>query len=571
MKNFEFRSIKWGMQNLAIGLMIILSLSNVIGLYIWHIHPFGSRRTSSYYGFIAPYGIQSHTVLAFILGFLGLLVAFNLYRKVRSAWTIAIVSQSVLLGLHFVYGGRVFSISSLLSLYILVVLGLGYKDFNRSSERLRLRQALLVAIVPFGIALLNSLLSLSLLSKQYVGSHNVWRVFGDSLNFLFLMDPSLSGYHKDIHPFAFSLILVSWFCAILFIFFILKPLIYNPIVDFRERRKVYELVKSQGQNPMAYMTLLNDKHYFFGEMVEGVLAYVLVNNVLVVCGDILCAKEDAILFLGEIRRFAYKNQWKVLFMDITEEFREAYESQGFRLIKIGEDACIDLSNFSLAGKARAKVRANVNQAKKRGLTVDEYRPLVFRDAFIEHALQEISKEWFKEKGVELGFMLGGLALDNPLGRRYFYSKDETGQIQAFIIFVPYASGKSFMVDVTRRRGEAPNGAMEIIFAEAFVKMAEEGLQLVNLGLCPLANLDQQDEEKSLTAQLFQFVYENLNGVYGFKGLYQAKKKWAPTDWQPRYIACAPKIFGPGYAYAMIKAQNPKGINKLLLEKLRARS
>ncbi len=83
---------------------------------------------------------------------------------------------------------------------------------------------------------------------------------------------------------------------------------------------------------------------------------------------------------------------------------------------------------------------------------------------------------------------------------------------------------------------------------------------------PLANMDKDD--KSITTQLFQFVYENLNGVYGFKGLYQAKKKWAPTDWQPRYIAISPKTFGPNFAYAMIKAQNPKGINKMILEKLK---
>jgi phosphatidylglycerol lysyltransferase len=120
--------------------------------------------------------------------------------------------------------------------------------------------------------------------------------------------------------------------------------------------------------------------------------------------------------------------------------------------------------------------------------------------------------------------------------------------------------------VTRRRDGAPNGAMEIIFAESFEKMGAEGVVWGNLGLCPLANIDSED--KSLTNQLFQFIYENMNGVYGFKGLYQAKKKWAPSDWQARYIAYAPKPFGPSYAYAMLKAQNPKGINKLILEKLR---
>lgn len=563
---YRFKMI---MQNLAISLMILLSLSNMIGLYIWHLHPFGHVRTSNFYGFVAPYGLQAHFVLAFILGFLGLLVAFNLFRQIRSAWIIAMVTQSVLLGLHLFYTKHIFSFSSLLALFILIVLGVTFKDFNRSSERLRLKQALIIALVPLIVALINTVISLSLLSDDYMGSRSVLSAFRDSLHFLLLMDTGLSGYNQDMHLFTISLIVVSWICLIIAVLLVLKPLIYNPIVNSVERRRIYDLVKTHGQNPMAYMVLLNDKRYFFGEMVNGVLAYVVVNKVLVVCGDMICAAEDAAVFLGEIQRFAYKNQWKILFMDITEAFRTVYESHGFGLIKIGEDACIDLKQFSLSGKARAKVRANVNQAKKRELTVSEYKPLVLRDAAVERAMNDISKQWFKQKGAELGFMLGGMALENPLGRRYFYSKDNEGEMQAFIILVPYANGQSYMVDVTRRRDDAANGAMEIIFAHAFEQLASEGVVWGNLGLCPLANLDE--DEKSITGQLFQFIYENLNGIYGFKGLYQAKKKWAPTEWQPRYIACAPKLFGPSYAYAMIKAQNPKGINKLILEKLRARN
>lgn len=564
--NKKIRLIRSVLQNLAMTLSVLLSLSSVVGFYIWRIHPFGYHRTMSYYHFIAPFGLDRHFILAFVLGFLGLLVSFNLFRYVRSAWIIAVVTQSVLLGVHLVSVGWIVSVSSLISLFILIVLGITYKDFSRSSERLQLRRGMLIALVPVAVALFNTILSLSLLSGDYLDGHNVLQNFRNSLRFLLLMDTTISGYTHAAHLYAVSLILVSWVCLIIAAFLILKPLIYNPIVSSIERKHTYDLVNRFGQNPMAYMALMTDKHYFFGEMVDGVIAYVLVNNIMVVCGDMICAKENAVTFLSEIRRFAYKNNWKMLFVDITEDLTQAYQDHDFGLIKIGEDACIRLSEFTLAGKARAKVRANINHAKKGGLIVKEYQPTKKREPAIERQINEISREWFKKKGAELGFMLGGLALENPMGRRYFYSENADGQMQAFIIFVPYDSGRGYMADVTRRRDGAPNGAMEIIFAESFMKMASEGVIWGNIGLCPLANMDKDD--KSITTQLFQFIYENLNGVYGFKGLYQAKKKWAPTDWQPRYIAISPKTFGPNFAYAMIKAQNPKGINKLILEKLR---
>ena len=165
-----------------------------------------------------------------------------------------------------------------------------------------------------------------------------------------------------------------------------------------------------------------------------------------------------------------------------------------------------------------------------------------------------------------------LALENPLGRRYFYSRDASGKMLAFVIFVPYAEGEEsgYMADVTRRRVQVPNGSMEVCLLQAFETMREEGVTWGNLGLCPLANIKDDEDSSKVTTQLFQFIYENMNGVYGFKGLYQAKKKWNPSDWQARYIAYAPKPFSFSYAYAMLKAQNPKGINKLILEKLRTK-
>lgn len=569
MINDKMKRIKSILQNIAMTLMFLLSLSNMIGLYIWRVHPFGYTRTMSYYKFVAPFGLDTHFILAFVLGFIGILVSFNLFRYVRSAWIIAMMTQSVLFGLHLVTTGRLFSLGSIVSAFILIVLGSTYKDYSRSSERLSLKRGLIVAIVPIGVALFNTILSLSILSDDYQGSHNAVMSFNDSLKFLFLMDTHLYKYNTDIHLFALSLIVVSWVCIVIAAIMILKPLVYNPFVSSLERKRTLDMVNRLGKNPMDYMMMMPDKHYYYGEMVEGVVAYVMVNNIMVICGDFVCAKEDAVAFLSEIRRFAYKNNWKMMFVDITDNYQTAYETLDFGMIKIGEDACIDLSNgFSMAGKARAKTRSNVNHAKKAGLVVKEYEPTVKRDLDIEREITSISNEWMKGKGAEMGFMLGGLSLDNPMERRYFYSENAEGQMQAFIIFVPYAQGTGYMADVTRRRDAAQNGAMEIIFAHAFEKLADEGAHWGNLGLCPLANIDTDD--KSITNQLFQFVYENLNGMYGFKGLYQAKKKWAPTDWQPRYIAISPKTFGPNYAYAMIKAQNPKGINKMILEKLKIR-
>lgn len=558
------------LQNVAIFLSVLMSFTSVAGLYIWHLHPLGVARTQSFYNYIAPYGIMAHRLLAFTVGVLGLLVSVNLYRRVRSAWILGMIGQSMLFALHLYYTGTLFSVSSLISLFILFILGFTAKDFRRVPKRRETWRAIGLSLIPFGLALFNAILSLTFLRRDYAGTDDFLLALKHSVRFLLLMDTHGADFiqHENF-LYTVSLIAMSWISLIIAFILILKPLVYNPIVNGRERAHVLNLVHEYGQNPMAYLALEKDKDYFFGEMINGVAAYMVVNNVMVVCGDMICKEEEAIVFMGEITRFAHKNGWKLLFLDITEKLRHAYEDFGFGLIKIGEDACIRLENYDMKGKKAAKARANINHARRLGITVEEYQPLVKREMEIEQGLNHISKEWFKVKGAELGFMLGDLSLDSPQRRRYFYAKDAKGNLIAMVVFVPYEDGKAYMADVTRRLSDAPNGTMEIIMFEAFSKMSAEGVIWGNLGLCPLANIGSEDN--SVTNQLLQFIYENMNGVYGFKGLYQAKKKFAPTDWQERFIAYAPKPFGFSYAYAIIKAQNPKGINKLLLEKLRIKT
>ncbi len=552
-------------QNLAIFLSLMIDIGAISAFYL---HRFPALRE-----YFPSYRFMPHYILGFALGLLGLLVSFNLYRRVRSAWMITIIVQLIILRLNFISTQNFFSIGSIISLTILLILGLTHRDFSRTIDHNYARKAVFLGFIPLVLALFNTLLSLSFLRRDYLGNTDVYLIFKQSLHFLLTMDVKQAHFNSHVHGFYLvGLIIVTWICVVLALYYLLKPLVYYPILSGREKEKAIALVERYGQNPMAYMTIDGQKSYFFSVTVEGMLAYTVVNNVLVGCGDIVCAPKDAVRFMGELVHFSRRNGWKILFMDITETMRSAYESYGFSMIKIGEDACLRLEDFELKGKKTAKVRANINHARRLGITVSEYKPNDKRDVKIEEELRQVSEEWFGSKGPELGFMLGGLALESPLGRRYFYSRDASGKMLAFVIFVPYAEGEEtgYMADVTRRRTHVPNGSMELCLLQAFETMREEGVTWGNLGLCSLANIEDKEDSSKVTTQLFQFIYENMNGVYGFKGLYQAKKKWNPSDWQTRYIAYAPKPFGFSYAYAMLKAQNPKGINKLIIDKLKSK-
>jgi phosphatidylglycerol lysyltransferase len=88
-----------------------------------------------------------------------------------------------------------------------------------------------------------------------------------------------------------------------------------------------------------------------------------------------------------------------------------------------------------------------------------------------------------------------------------------------------------------------------------------------MGLSPLYNVASGDKA-TFNEKLFAYVYDNMNEAYDFKALHHAKEKYAPTSWEARFLAYYPKPFSPQFAYAMIKAQNPEKISKLVFSQLK---
>lgn len=551
-------------QNIAIFLIVIIGIKNLFSAL-----PFKFTKIFiKFYDILDPHTIQLHSILSFLLGVLMLLLAHRLYKRVRMAWVIQIITLTISTILQAIRYHSLTLPIVFIELYVVVVLGLSYKDFSRKADRITVIKALGFIGVSIVLVLVNASIGMLLMKSHFNSVHDIFDAVEYSVKLLVFMDTdvlSISGKIGQIY--ADSLIFINWTCIISSLFLLLKPLIYNPIISKHDKDKVRHLVMSFGQNPMAYLSLENDKKHFFGSHSEGVCSYQVVSNVFVVCGDIICDEKDSFAFLNEIMEFCNQNGYDIIFLNVTDSFLSLYKMAGFGVIKYGEDACFKLADYNLAGGRVAKVRAAINHANKAGITVTEYKPLESKDSNIEHQFTDISKEWFEHKNSEeMVFMIGGMGLNNPLDRRYFYASDVDGKILGFVVFLPYLSGKGYLADVTRRRNDAPQGVLEKIIYDAFMQMKSEGVVWGNMGLSPLYNVAEGDKA-TITAKLFNYIYENINKSYDFKALHHAKEKYAPTEWQPRYLAYNPRPFSPNFAYAMVRVQVGKALTKMVISEL----
>jgi phosphatidylglycerol lysyltransferase len=336
-----------------------------------------------------------------------------------------------------------------------------------------------------------------------------------------------------------------------------------------ETDRVLELLKRYGYHSQSYNILRSDKSYFYSSSgIDGVIAYVVKANVAMAAGDPVCNPSNIHSFVTEFRMFCKERKLLCCFQSITERCKDILEDMGFGIIKIGEEPIFDLEKFSLEGSKFRGLRKNINQAKKQGLSVVEYHPLLERQPEWEKDMEELSAIWQKFKGSgEFSFLIGEPALDNPKDRKYFLALLDN-KVEAFVVCTPVYTRNGIYFDVMRRREKTPNGMPQLLFTESFRILKEQGYTMATLGTAPLSHehVDDPDQNRIIKLAL-KLAFNRLGHFYRFKPLYKFKRQFGPTSWEGRYLAFSPKLFNPVILYALLKVYDPTGVTKKLLYQL----
>ncbi len=512
-----------------------------------------------------------HDHLAFIIGLVMVLLAYNLYRKNKTAWFLQIIGLITSISLQVMHRIHHTPIFLFLEIITLVYLLLNASAYGRKTSTKSYKKALVYLIISFGVLFISSSISIAVLSTLHKTTETFYSNFVHTIKLVLFIEPTNLTNYTFIEKIYFdSLIGVFWTLLFAALFVILKPLIIDRKIYSHQKELVKELVDAYGQNPMAYLALEDDKDYFFSKTVKGFCAYTIVGDVMVLCGDIFCDLADAAIFLSELKNYVNTNQYSLLLMNVTDYYLPIYQQFQFGLIKCGEDANFDLESYSLKGGEVAKVRAAINHANKAGIKVIEIHPSLKEDNNYVIQMSKISDEWLSSKNSpELIFMLGKNNFHQPLERRYFAALSDTDEVLGYVVFNPYNRKKGYIAEITRRKTNAPQGVLEKIMYDAFQIFKSEGTTEATLGLSPLYNITSE-KEFDVTTSLMNYIYEHMNNFYNFKALHHAKEKYAPTQWVSRYYAFYPQPFNPVYAYSIIRAQLPQKPSILLFEIIKDR-
>jgi phosphatidylglycerol lysyltransferase len=560
---FNIRNV---LMNVAIIFTILIGIESILIGYNHQLDIFID--IGDYCGFISSETLEFHRGLSVIIGFGLIFISHRLFKRMRIAWVIAICMIVNLTIMYILKSGSIFKPATVIQMVIITVLIVNYQEFKKASDPISLRNGIRLSLIVITIIMINTCFNIYIFKNKVLPGDGVYGAIYNTLKMLFLIDTSVLGDAPKMEIALAKLgILINWVGIITVLIFILKPLVYQQMVNGFDREKVRKLLKLYGDNPISYVSIEDDKKYYFGKNIEGVMAYVVEAGVAVCAGDPVCSDEDMPLIITEFINYCKQNDLEICFCHTLEKHIQLYTKFGFNNIKCGEEAMFDLEIYNLTGGKAAKIRNAINHATALGITVEEYKILEYKDRQIEEQMKDISRQWLNnKKSSELSFMLGTISFDKPMDRRYFAAYDQEGKMLGFIVFSPFAGGQGYLADVTRRKKNAPIGVMEKITIEAFRKMKLEGIKWGSLGLAPLANIT---DDGKVTGKLLEFTYEKLNNFYGFKSLHHYKKKYGCTVWESRYIVYYSRTFTPKIAYSIIKAHNPKGISDFILIQLKS--
>jgi phosphatidylglycerol lysyltransferase len=313
-----------------------------------------------------------------------------------------------------------------------------------------------------------------------------------------------------------------------------------------ERERTESVLEQYARTPLDLFKLWPEKSYFFSPSGQCVIAYRLAANVAVALGDPVGPGREIEPTVRDFLEMCEEKGWRAAFYQTLPDFLPTYRRLRLKKLKIGDEAMVDLQEFSLEGKSKRDVRSKLHHFDDLGIRVVEYQPPAPDDVIAQ--MKVVSDQWLeipgrRERSFTVGHFDAGYLRSHPV----LTVEDTTGTVLAFINLIS-VNCSEITGDLMRHRTDVPNGVMDYLFAKLFEYAKQRGYARVSLGMAPMTGF-QEHEEAQWEERLIHGLFQKLNFVFSFRGLRRYKAKFA-TSWEPRYLIYKSRLELPRIALAL---------------------
>jgi phosphatidylglycerol lysyltransferase len=485
--------------------------------------------------------------LTLLIGLALVISSINIYKRKKRAFQIVVLLTSLSVLFHLTKG--LDYEEATFSVVLLGILLLSRRFFTVKSSLPSARDAVIRLGLATAAALAYGIAGFWLLDTREFGiNFTIGNSIHRTLQFLSLIgDPTIVPHTRYARWFLNSLYLMTASVLGYAGFAVFRPVVYRFATFPHEQDRAREIVARHGRSSMDFFKSRPDKSFFFSPSKDCFLAYRVAGGFAVVLGDPVGPEKEIGPTICEFTEMCTENGWGLAFHQTLPDFLSMYRHLGFRKLKVGDDAIVDLRRFSLEGRDMKKLRSRVNLLQKDGVRAQLYDPPVPDDVLAQ--AKEVSDEWLRIPGRrERTFTLGQFDFHYLRSTPIFGAFDKQGKMLAFMNILPPCARAESAIDLMRHRIQAPNGSMDFLFVKLFLAEKERGLTRFNLGMAPMSGF-QESEQASVEERAVHYFFQRLNFLFSYSGLRQYKAKFAGI-WEPRYVVFRTPLDLPRLAMAL---------------------
>ncbi len=311
------------------------------------------------------------------------------------------------------------------------------------------------------------------------------------------------------------------------------------------------LAREPDPDSLGYFALRRDKAVIFSPSGKAAIAYRAVGGVSLASGDPL---GDPEAWPGAIElwlREAAEHAWSPAVAGASEQAGEIYSRHGLTALELGDEAIVEVADFTLDGRAMRTVRQAVNKIKRAGYStrIRRHRDIPAEDMA---ALGAAADHW-RYGQPERGFSMALNRLGDPADGDCLMIEcfDPQGRLRALLSYVPWGKD-GLSLDLMRRDKESDNGLVEFMVIDLLQNAAEFGVAHVSLNFAMFRAVFERGSKLGAgpVLRLWRSVLVFFSRWWQLESLYRANAKYRPI-WEPRFVLYARSADLPriGVAYA----------------------
>ncbi len=394
-----------------------------------------------------------------IIGLLLLMLSHGLRRRKRRAWQAVSVLLLFSIIIHVLHAPYLVPVAA--SAIVLAMLLFFRNEFYAVGDAgTRWRAArvfiwLLVADVAIGLTYM-------LLARGLARDYSVWQRTVHVVYGLVGVSGPVQ-FVPENRSDLFNLLTTSLgvFTLLVTVYLFLRPAKQKARLSQQDGTEIRALLARHGhRDSLGYFALRNDKSVIWSPSRKSCVGYRVVSGVMLASGDPL---GDPEAWPGAIHAFldeAARHAWAPAVMGCSELGAEIWcRESGLTALELGDEAVVEVADFSLKGKQMRNVRQMTSRVCRQGYLAQVRRLADVPPGEVERLVQQ-ADSW-RGSPTERGFSMALGRVGGPVdGDCVIATATENGVLRGLLHFVPWGSD-GLSLDLMRRERTAQPGVNEL--------------------------------------------------------------------------------------------------------------